>query len=113
MNAGSFSSRRSARFRIGASLGHGAFGDVVRAFDNVISVNQGFDPRDVDVVSLDLTMGGYTNATGGDVVRRLRERVRALPGVERTSIAEADGSGTAGAGAGGGALPASANCRFR
>lgn len=63
-------------------------GLLVRAFDNVVSVNQGFDPRDVDVVSLDLTMGGYTNATGGDVVRRLRERVRAIPGVERVSIAD-------------------------
>jgi predicted permease len=63
-------------------------GLLVRGFDNVISVNQGFDPRDVDVVSLDLTMGGYTNATGGDVVRRLRERVRAIPGVERASIAD-------------------------
>jgi predicted permease len=63
-------------------------GLLVRAFDNVISVNQGFDPRDVDVVSLDLTMGGYTNATGGEVVRRLRERVRAIPGVARASIAD-------------------------
>jgi predicted permease len=63
-------------------------GLLVRAFDNVISVDQGFDPRDVDAVSLDLTMGGYTNATGGDVVRRLRERVRATPGVDRASIAD-------------------------
>jgi predicted permease len=63
-------------------------GLLVRAFDNVISVNRGFDPRDVEVASLDLTMGGYTNATGGEVVRRLRERVRAIPGVDRASIAD-------------------------
>ncbi|HET9360716.1 MAG TPA: ABC transporter permease [Vicinamibacterales bacterium] len=61
---------------------------LVRAFDNVISVKHGFDPRDVEVASLDLTMGGYTNATGGEVVRRLRERVRAIPGVARASIAD-------------------------
>ena len=63
-------------------------GLLVRAFDNVISVNQGFDPRDVDVASLDLTMGGYTDATGRDVVRRLRDRVRSIPGVEHASVAD-------------------------
>jgi putative ABC transport system permease protein len=66
----------------------------VRAFDNVVSVNQGFDPRNVEVISLDLRMGGYTDATGRDVVRRLREQVAAIPGVERASIADrAPGAG--------------------
>jgi putative ABC transport system permease protein len=66
----------------------------VRAFDNVVSVNQGFDPRNVEVISLDLRMGGYTFATGHDVIRRLREQVAAIPGVERASIADrAPGAG--------------------
>ena len=68
----------------------------VRAFDNVVSVNQGFDPRNVEVVTLDLTMGGYTDATGREVVRRLRDRVGAIPGVEGATIADrapGDGGG--------------------
>jgi predicted permease len=66
----------------------------VRAFDNIVSVNQGFDPRNVEVATLDLTMGGYTNATGPGVVRQLRERVRGIAGVESVSIADrAPGSG--------------------
>jgi len=60
----------------------------VRAFDNVVSVNQGFDARNVETVTLDLTMGGYTDATGRDVVRRLREGIGALPGVEAATIAD-------------------------
>ena len=66
----------------------------VRAFDNVVSVNQGFDPRNVEMITLDLTMGGYTDATGRDVVRRLREHVSAIPGVEAATIADrAPGAG--------------------
>lgn len=69
-------------------------GLLVRAFDNVVSVQQGLDPRGVEVASLDLTMGGYTNETGPSVIRRLRERVRAIPGVEHASIADrAPGAG--------------------
>jgi predicted permease len=63
-------------------------GLLVRAFDNVVSVKQGFDSRGVEMASLDLTMGGYTEATAGDVIRRLRERLKAIPGVEQASIAD-------------------------
>jgi predicted permease len=65
-----------------------AAGLLVRALDNVVSVKQGFDPRDVEVAALDLTMGGYTEATGRDVIRRIRERVKATPGMRHASIAD-------------------------
>ena len=63
-------------------------GLLVRAFDNAVSVKQGFDSRGVEMASLDLTMGGYTEATGRDVIRRLRDRLKAIPGVEQASIAD-------------------------
>jgi predicted permease len=63
-------------------------GLLVRAFDNVVSVKQGFDARGVEMASLDLTMGGYTDATGRDAIRRLRERLTKIPGVEQASIAD-------------------------
>jgi predicted permease len=63
-------------------------GLLVRAFDSVVSVKQGFDPRDVEMAALDLKMGGYTEATGRDVIRRLRERVKAIPSVRHASIAD-------------------------
>ena len=63
-------------------------GLLVRAFDNVVSVKQGFASRDVEMAALDLKMGGYTEATGRDVIRRLRERVKAIPGVTQASIAD-------------------------
>jgi predicted permease len=63
-------------------------GLLVRAFDNVVSVKQGFDSRDVEMAALDLRMGGYTEATGRDVIRRLRERVTAIPGVTHASLAD-------------------------
>jgi putative ABC transport system permease protein len=63
-------------------------GLLVRGFDEVVSVNQGFDPRDVDMASLDLTMGGYTEATGRAVIRELRERLAMIPGVQHASIAD-------------------------
>lgn len=63
-------------------------GLLVRAFDNVVSVKQGFDSRGVEMASLDLTMGGYTDATGREVIRRLRDRLKAIPGVEQASVAD-------------------------
>lgn len=67
---------------------------LVRGFDNTVSVSRGFDPRGVEVMTLDLTMGGYTEATGRDVVKRLLDRIRDIPGVERATIADrAPGAG--------------------
>jgi predicted permease len=63
-------------------------GLLVRAFDNAVSVKQGFDSRGVEMASLDLTMGGYTEATGREAIRRLHERLKAIPGVEQASIAD-------------------------
>jgi predicted permease len=63
-------------------------GLLVRAFDNTLSRARGFDARGVDVASLDLTMGGYTEATGRDVLRRILAEVRAQPGIVSASIAD-------------------------
>ncbi|HKE87666.1 MAG TPA: ABC transporter permease, partial [Vicinamibacterales bacterium] len=63
-------------------------GLLVRAFDNTVSIKQGFDPRGVDMASIDLTMGGYTDATGRDAIRRLRARAREIPGVAQASLAD-------------------------
>ena len=52
---------------------------LVRAFDGVSSIDRGFDPRNVDVASVNLSMAGYTDASGPPFVRELIERVRALP----------------------------------
>jgi predicted permease len=62
-------------------------GLLVRAFDRVVSVDPGFDPRGVDVATIDLSMAGYTSSTGPIFARQLLERVRALPGVERATLA--------------------------
>jgi predicted permease len=62
-------------------------GTLVRGFDRVTSVDRGFDSRGVDVVSLDLSMAGYTDATGAQFGADLIERVRSLPGVEAATLA--------------------------
>jgi putative ABC transport system permease protein len=87
-------------------------GLLVRAFDNVVSVKQGFDPRDVEMAALDLKMGGYTEATGRDVIRRLRERVKAIPGVRYASIAD-HAPGPSGMSFGSITLPGAADGRGR
>jgi len=61
---------------------------LVRAFDGVSSINRGFDPRNVDVASVNLSMAGYTDASGPPFVRELIERVRALPGVQVATVAD-------------------------
>ena len=37
---------------------------LVRAFDGVSSIDRGFDPRNVDVASVNLSMAGYTDTSG-------------------------------------------------
>jgi predicted permease len=65
-------------------VGAGLF---VRALQRVASVDLGFDPNGVETASLDLSLGGYTNATGPLFARELVERVKKLPGVESASLA--------------------------
>lgn len=61
---------------------------LVRDVDRVTSVDRGFDSRQVDVASVNLSMAGYTAASGSTFARQLIERVRALPGVEAATLAD-------------------------
>jgi predicted permease len=62
-------------------------GILIRALDRATRIDQGFEPRGVEVASIDLSMAGYTEDTGPVFARDLIERVRALPGVEHATLA--------------------------
>jgi len=59
----------------------------VRALQHASEIDPGFDPRGVELASLDLSLGGYTEETGPLFARQLIERVRATPGVASASLA--------------------------
>jgi predicted permease len=59
-----------------------------RALGRVTTTDYGFDPRRVEVASIDLSMGGYTGETGKVFARELVERLRRLPGVESAALAD-------------------------
>jgi predicted permease len=61
----------------------------VRALRVAGSSDPGFDPRGVELASIDLSVAGYTATTGPIFARELIDRVRALPDVRRASIAVA------------------------
>jgi macrolide transport system ATP-binding/permease protein len=61
---------------------------LVRALERVTSLDRGFDPRNVDVVSTNLSMAGFTEASGSAFARTLIERVRAMPGVQTATLAD-------------------------
>jgi predicted permease len=63
-----------------------ASGVFVRALDRLSSIDRGFDAHGVEVLQLDLSLGGYTDATGGVFIRALIDRVRELPGVDSATI---------------------------
>jgi len=65
---------------VGASL-------LVRSLTNAQRVELGFDPERVLAASMNVAMQGYDEASGADFQRRLLDRVRAAPGVERASLA--------------------------
>jgi predicted permease len=58
----------------------------VRALHRASSIDPGFDPHGIDLISLDLAQAGYTEATGAPFARLLLERVRGLPRVESASL---------------------------
>jgi len=60
-----------------------------RALHRAASTDPGFDARGVELISVDLTQGGYTDVTGRPFVRELVDRVRLLPGVQYATIASA------------------------
>jgi predicted permease len=73
-------------FSIVLIVGAGLF---IRALQRAASIDPGFDPHGVQLMSIDLTQGGYTNMTGPPFVRELVDRVRQLPGVQSATIASA------------------------
>jgi predicted permease len=58
----------------------------VKSFRNARAIDPGFATRGVVAVSLNPALFGYTDEQGRDFYRRLRERVRALPGVEGAAL---------------------------
>jgi predicted permease len=58
-----------------------------RALQRVGSMAPGFDPRGVELASLDLSVAGYTDVTGPLFARELIDRVRGLPVVQDATIA--------------------------
>ena len=56
-------------------------GLLLRSLQEAANVNPGFDARNVDVMSFDLSLAGYTQATSRPFVADLLARTRNLPGV--------------------------------
>jgi predicted permease len=65
-----------------------AAGLLGRALGRVTMTDQGFDPRSVEVASIDLSMAGYTDVTGRQFARELLERLRRLPGVASAALTD-------------------------
>ena len=59
----------------------------VRALQRAGSTDPGFDPHGVELASLSLSQGGYTETSGRRFARDLLDRIRALPDVEQASLA--------------------------
>ncbi|MPY88690.1 MAG: FtsX-like permease family protein [Luteitalea sp.] len=55
-----------------------------------------FDPRGVELASLDLSLAGYTDTTGPRFARELVGRVRELPGVQAATLADGATAGPMG-----------------
>jgi predicted permease len=62
-------------------------GMFARGLQKAANVNPGFDQDRVDVVSVDLALGGYNEQTGPLFARELLNRVQGLSSVESASIA--------------------------
>jgi predicted permease len=68
-----------------------------RAMLRAGSVEQGFDPRNVETAALDLSLAGYTKTTGPVFARELIARVRQMPQVTTAALAYASpGAGAMG-----------------
>jgi len=77
----------------------------VRALAVAGSWQPGFDSGGVQLVTFDLSMGGYTDASGPRFWRELRERVRQLPDVQSATLARVLPGGFEGIGLGGVSAP--------
>jgi macrolide transport system ATP-binding/permease protein len=60
----------------------------IRGLRNASAIDLGFDADNLLVMSLDLGLQGYTQATGRNFSTQLLDRVRALPGVESASYSD-------------------------
>jgi predicted permease len=58
-----------------------------RSLQRIGASDPGFDPRGVELASLDLTLGGYNDTTGPAFARQVLQRVRALPAVDTATVA--------------------------
>jgi putative ABC transport system permease protein len=65
---------------MGASL-------LMRSMMNAQRIDLGFNPSNVFVASMDLSMQGYDETSGTEFQARLLERLRAVAGVQRASLA--------------------------
>src|SRR5262249_21731372 len=77
----------------------------VRALQRVGATNPGFDPHGVELMSLDLSVAGYNEATAPAFARTLIERVRRMPTVQGATIAAVLPGGFEGIGLGGIGVP--------
>ena len=59
----------------------------LRALQRAASIDPGFDPRGVELASLDLAQAGYTKTTGPLFARELVDRVRELSDVQSVTVA--------------------------
>jgi predicted permease len=59
-----------------------AAGLFLRALHHAASLQPGFNQDGVDVLTFDLSIGGFTEKTGRPLVRELLQRISAMPGVE-------------------------------
>src|SRR6266850_2343509 len=89
-------------FSIVLVVGAGLF---VRALQRAADIDPGFDPRGVELASLDLSLGGYTQETGPVFARELIQRVRELPGVQSATLSAMVPLGGGGLGLGGLTVP--------
>jgi predicted permease len=61
---------------------------LTRSLDHLTATYHGFDPKGVETVSVNLSMAGYTPASGPAFARLLRDRLAGVPGVQSASIAD-------------------------
>ena len=78
-------------------VGAGLF---VRALQRANHIDPGFDARGVELASLDLSLGGYTDTTGPLFARELLQRVRAIRGVQSATLSAVLPLGMSGMGLG-------------
>lgn len=58
----------------------------IKGFDKARQTNIGFDPRNLLVAGLRIGMNGYTEETGLPFYRKVRDRLRELPGVSHVAL---------------------------